>query len=215
MLIPGLVRVVPTERWRLALEFDSGEVRLFDCSVARLLRERPEVDWSALASPERFKHLRFDPGRVWWAGGLVLDADHLFAASAPLRGPELSDPLLRVSYRNQAPTPGHPRHHVYYVCVVPFGPRPLLIGESINGGRGAQGGGSIALRLAELRAWRGWPEHFELSGCGWAVPLIGRGERVTDERAVVDAIVREVCRRAGTAESDTVGYDWKQPRRVR
>ncbi|MEU4163474.1 hypothetical protein [Actinoplanes sp. NPDC026670] len=207
MLIPGLVRVVPTERWRLALEFTSGEVRLFDCSVARLHREQPALDWSALASPERFKHLRFDAGRVWWPGGHVLEADYLFTASTPLTGQELENQLLRVAFRNQAPTPEHPTHHVYYVCVVPFGARPFLIGESINGGHGEMGG-SVSLGLTGLKEWQGWQEHFELSGCGWAVPMIG-----SDERSAVDAVVREVCRRADTDESDTVGYDWKKQQR--
>jgi hypothetical protein len=203
---PALIRVVPTERWQLALEFASGEVRLFDCSVARLQRERPERDWSALASPERFKHLGFAAERVWWRDGLALESEYLFTASIPLKGRDLENPLLRVAYRNQAPTPEHPTHHVYYVCVVPFGVRPFLIGESINGGHGELGG-STSLGLAELRAWRGWEGHFALSGCGWAVPLIG-----SDERASVDAVVREVCRRADTEESDTVGYDWKKRR---
>jgi hypothetical protein len=203
-LIPGLIRVVPTERWQLALEFSSGEMRVFDCSVARLQRERPERDWTALASPEKFKHLGFDTARVWWPGGKALEADYLFAASTPLSGRDRENQLLRVAYRNQAPTREHPAHHVYYVCVVPFGARPFLIGESINGGHGELGG-STSLGLAELRGRRGWEAHFELSGCGWAVPLIG-----ADERASVDALVREVCRRADTAESDTVGYDWKK-----
>jgi hypothetical protein len=207
VLIPGLVRVVPTERWRLALEFTSGEVRLFDCSVARLHREQPALDWSALASPERFKHLQFDAGRVWWPGNHVLEADYLFTASTPLTGQELENQLLRVAFRNQAPTQEHPTHHVYYVCVVPFGARPFLIGESINGGHGEMGG-SVSLGLAGLKAWQGWQEHFELSGCGWAVPMIG-----SDERSAVDAVVREVCRRADTDESDTVGYDWKKQQR--
>ncbi|MFC4070408.1 hypothetical protein [Actinoplanes subglobosus] len=206
MLIPGLIRVVPTERWQLALEFSSGERRVLDCSVARLQRERPDRDWTALASPERFKHLDFDADRVWWPGGKVLDAGYLFTASSPLTGRDLENQLLRVAYRNQAPTPDHPTHHVYYVCVVPFGSRPFLLGESINGGHGEMGG-STSLDLAGLRAWRGWKDHFELSGCGWAVPLIG-----ADERSSVDAVIRGVCRRADTPDSDVVSYDWKKRR---
>ncbi|GAA1799059.1 hypothetical protein GCM10009682_20860 [Luedemannella flava] len=97
--------------------------------------------------------------------------------------------MLRVAFRNQAPTREHPTHHLYYVYVVPFASKPFLIGESINGGHGEMGG-SASLDLAEPRAWPGWEQHFALSGCGWAVPLIGADAAA--ERASVDAVVREV-----------------------
>lgn len=209
MGVPSLIRVVPTDRGDLALEFGSGDVRLFRCSPDRLERDRPGADWSFVGWPEPFKHLTFDAGGVRWPGGRELDADYLYAGSEPLDGPERERAELRVAYRNQAPTPQHRSHHVYYVYVRPFAAKPFLVGESINGGH-AEMGGAATFAPAELRVWPGWREHFALAGCGWAVPLV---EADGDERACVDAIVREVCRRADTDESDTVTYEAKGRRR--
>jgi hypothetical protein len=205
--MPTLTRVVPTECGQLVVEFASGDVRIFDCSAAQLEHDRPGFDWSALTSPEKLKHLTFSADGVRWPGGKVLEADYLFARSRPLSGPESERRQLRVAFRNQAPTRDHPSHHVYFVYVVPYGARPFLIGESINGGH-AEMGGSRSFTTADLLAWPGWREHFELSGCGWAVALVeadGIGER-----ARIDAVVREVCRRADTDDSDVVTYEAKR-----
>lgn len=204
--VPPLIRAVPADRAKLVLEFGSGDVRLFDCSRDRLVRDHPGTDWTVLAHPEFFRHLTVGSGAVHWAGGVTLDATYLFVASNPLTGPERDRQFMRVAYRNQAPTPQHPTHHVYYFELVPFGTRPFLIGESINGGHGEMGG-ATTLRLTELLAWPGWEEHLALAGCDWAVPLF-RADGAT-ERAVVDAVVSEVCRRADTPDSDIHGYQAK------
>ena len=202
-----LIRVVPTEGSELVLEFRSGDVRLFACSTARLDRELPGPDWAALSYPETFKHLTFDADGVRWPGGQALDAGHLLAGSSPLSGPERERSQLRVAMRNQAPTPDHPTHHVYFVYLVPYGRKPFLIGESIHGGHGERGG-AASLSWAELLARPGWQEHFELAGCGWAIPLLDADGSTDRDR--IDAVVREVCRRAGTDESDVAGYEAKR-----
>ncbi|WP_203828256.1 DUF2442 domain-containing protein [Actinoplanes palleronii] len=202
--MPRLLRVVPTETWQLVLEFDSGAVRLFDCSAG--WRDRPGFDGARLTSPETFKHLTFSGDGIRWPGGPALDADYLFTGSREVSGSELERQQLRVAYRNQAPTPEHPTHHVYFVYVAPFAARPLVIGESINGGH-AEMGGSAAVDLAGLLARPGWQRHFELAGCAWAVPLVEDAGRA--DRARIDDLVREVCRRADTAESDVAGYHGK------
>jgi hypothetical protein len=205
--MPALIRVVPTDDGQLALEFRPGGIRLFDFAAARLERDQAGAGWPGLQYPETFKHLTFSADGVRWPGGTVLAADALFTGSRPLGEPELERQSLRVAYRNQAPTREHPSHHVYAVYVRPFAAKQFLIGESINGGH-LELGGSIVLSCAELLAWPGWEQHFELSGCDWAVPLISASG--TEERARVDAVVLEVCRRAGTDESDVGTYAWKR-----
>ena len=202
-----LIRVVPTEAGSgLVLEFGSGDIRIFDCLDARLQRDRPEADWSVLSFPEKRKHLTFDADKVSWPGDKVLGADYLLARSRRLSEPELESQSLRVAYRNQAPTREDPTHHVYSVYVKAFAAKPFVIGESIGGGHGERGG-QTTLTRAELLARPDWQQQCEMSGCDWAVSLIATDG--IEERACVDAIVREVCRRADTDESDVAGYDPK------
>jgi hypothetical protein len=109
-------------------------------------------------------------------------------------GRALESQVLRLEYQNQAPTEQDQRHHVYCVYLLPFGPKPFDVGESIGGGHGERGG-SFRFDLQELLAWPEWPRHFELSGAGWAVPMIEAGRH--NEDALLDTLVREICRRAG------------------
>ncbi|MFS0703947.1 hypothetical protein AB6N23_05425 [Cellulomonas sp. 179-A 9B4 NHS] len=200
---PALVRVVPTEESSIVLELDGGVVLVLDCLDPRLERDHPGPDWSELGYPEKRKHLTFDAGAVRWPGGKVLTTGDLVARSRPASVRELESLHLRVAYRNQAPTPQDARHHVYSVYVRPFAAQPFVLGESIGGGHGERGG-QATFTLAELRAWAGWEEHCALAGCGWVVPVLST--EGADERACVDALVREVCRRADTAESDVWTY---------
>ena len=111
-------------------------------------------------------------------------------------GRSLESQSLRVAYKNRAPTPEHQSHHVYGVYLAPFSAEPFQAGESIGGGH-AEMGGSQSYTLAALLARPKWRHHFELSGCTWAVPLIEAGSH--NERALLDALVNEVCRREGAA----------------
>ena len=187
--MPSLTNVIPNETWQLALEFDGQEIRLFDASIARA-----EKDWPELAYPHKFKHLTFDAHQVSWPGGRVLDAGYLYEKSKPIEGGALQRQVLRLGYQNQAPTPQHASHHVYGVWLCPFRDRPFELGESIGGGH-ADTGGSAGFNLAGLRALPDWQHHFALSDCAWAVPLV---EAATDERALLNTLVKEVCRRADT-----------------
>lgn len=186
--MPTLVDVVPNEQWQLLLEFADGEHRIFDASVARV-----EKGWAELAYPDKLKHLSFDARGVSWPGGRTLDAAYLHAKSRPIGPDALANQVLRLGYRNQAPTSVHPSHHVYGVYLYPFRGQPFEVGESIGGGHGDMGG-SASYGLLELLAWPEWKHHFELSGCAWAAPLV---QAMPAERELLRTLVRQVCLREG------------------
>lgn len=189
--MPSLVNVIPNETYQLVLEFEGKEFRLFDASIART-----EKGWPELAYPQKLKNLTFNERQVFWPGDRSLDADYLYVKSKPIEGRTLQNQVLRLSYRNQAPTAQHPSHHVYGVWLYPLRGQAFEVGESIGGGH-AEMGGSSSLSLAELRAWRGWQHHFELSGCAWAVPLV---DEAGDEQALLKMLIKEICRREGTPD---------------
>lgn len=53
-------------------------------------------------------------------------------------------------------------------------------------------GGSNSYSVAQLVNLDDWRRHFELAGCGWAVELV---ETTADERELLDALIKDVCRR--------------------
>lgn len=183
-----LARVVPNERWQLVVEFVAEGFRIFDSAVAR-----DELGWAELAFPDKFKNLTFTEDQVSWPGARTLGADYLLSKSRPIDAAALANQHLRLSYKNQAPTATHRSHHVFEVCLYPFGARRFELGESIGGGH-AEMGGSNSYSLAELVNLGDWRRHFELAGCGWAVELV---ETTADERGLLDALIKEVCRRSG------------------
>lgn len=187
-----LLHVMPTERWHLVLVFADTSPRLLDLAP---LRERR--NWPLLAYPNHYKHVRIDAQRLHWAPGMELEAAEAFALSTPMAEAELEHQVLRLGYRNQAPTAEHPSHHVYGVYLYPFRGKPFEVGESIGGGY-LERGGSVSLNLQELRARENWQMDFELAGCGWAVDSIMAAE---DEAALLQALVVEVCRRAKDSDS--------------
>ncbi|CAJ0809969.1 hypothetical protein [Ralstonia flaminis] len=187
--MPALTNVIPNETWQLALEFEGQEIRLFDASIARA-----EKDWPEFAYPHKLKNLTFDAQQVSWPGGRVLDAAYLYEKSKPIEGWALQRQVLRLGYKNQAPTSQHSSHHVYGVWLCPFRERAFELGESIGGGH-ADTGGSSGFSLAELQGSRGWQHHFDLSDCAWAVPLV---ETASDQAMLLNVLIRAVCRRAGT-----------------
>ncbi|MGF6229594.1 hypothetical protein QFZ27_003549 [Inquilinus ginsengisoli] len=185
---PVLRRVVPDEQWRLAIEFAGESLRLF--RVERVYRQGP---FSALGRPAVLKALTYDARAVRWAGIGELDAAFLHRESHPMTEAEQNGHALLVGDRNRAPTPQHPTHNVYAVHLYPFTAQPFALGESIGGGFGEMGG-SRFFDLAALPARPEWEAHFELAGCGWAIPFV-RDEN--DTAAVVDRLVRAVCARGG------------------
>ena len=187
--MPTLTNVIPNETWQLALEFEGQEIRLFDASIART-----EKDWPELAYPHKLKNLTFDARQVCWPGGRILDAAYLYEKSKPIEGWALQRQVLRLGYKNQAPTSRRVSHHVYGVWLCPFRERAFELGESIGGGH-ADTGGSSGFSLAGLRASQDWQHHFDLSDCAWAVPMV---EVASEQATLLNALVREVCRRAGT-----------------
>jgi len=186
---PTIRRVVPDEQGRLAIAFAEGGFRLFQARQAC-----GRDGFSALAYPNVLKKLTYDAAAVRWEGIGALDAAFLHDASAPMSDDQLRRHELRVGYRNQAPTPSHPTHHVYGVYLYPFDPDgPFSLGESIGGGH-AEMGGSQSFDLAGLRAWAGWREHFALSGCDWAIAMV---QEADDTEVLLDRLVHAICARGG------------------
>ena len=186
---PALRRVIPNERWELLLEFDGGEWRLF-----RLADVYEEMGWATLVNPLRAKDLHAGAGGVHWTTGERADAAFLHARSTPLAPAQARWQSMTVGMRNRAPTAQHASHHVYGVVLLPFAEQVLSLGESINGGH-AEMGGSRDYTVAELLASEGWREHFRLADADWAIPFVEGHPQ--DRWAVVDALVPELCRRAG------------------
>jgi hypothetical protein len=185
---PAILRVVPDEQWRLAIEFAGEGLRLF--RAERVYRQPP---FSALARPNVLKALTYDDTAVRWAGVGELDAAFLHRESRPMTEAEQNGHALLVGYRNRAPTPQHPTHHAYSVHLYPFTAQPFALGETIGGGFGEMGG-SRFFDLAALQARPEWEVQFELAGCGWAIPIV-RDEN--DTAAVIDRLVRAACARGG------------------
>jgi hypothetical protein len=185
----GLERVVPNETWQLVIEFGGAEHRLFDAKIAR-----EEMNWPALAYPNKLKNLSYTASSVTWPEIGELSAAYLYRNSTPLTKEGLEHQVLRLSYKNQAPTETHPSHHVYSVYLFPFSANLFDVGESIGGGHGEMGG-SRRMRTDELLALPDWRRHFFFSGCNWAIPIV---EVHCDEpMKLSDLLVREICRREG------------------
>jgi hypothetical protein len=183
-----LTSVIPNEQWQLLLEFSGEEHRLFDSSVARL-----EMGWAELAYPNKLKNLTFSDHSVSWPGGRTLDSGYLYSKSEPVSAELLASQVLRLGYKNQAPTSAHSSHHVYGVYLYPYRRQPFEVGESIGGGHG-ETGASRSFSLAELLAWSDWKLNFELSGCAWAISLV---EQAFAERELLRSLVKQICFREG------------------
>jgi hypothetical protein len=186
-----LRRVVPNENWQLILDFGPDGMRLFDAEIAR-----KEMGWSQFAYPNRFKNLTYTDESVRWGEGETLSATWLHAKSRPVPANGLEHEVLRLGYKNQAPTPQHRSHHVYGVYLAPFSARPFRIGQSIGGGHAETGDGRD-LSLRGLLEWEEWKRHFDLSGCQWAIQFIEAGANA--EQLLIDTLVNEICRRSGTS----------------
>ena len=80
---PLVTKVTPLASWRLRLEFDNGEVRVFDVQpyldigVFRRLRDG------------RFAAVRVVSGSVEWPGEIDLSYDTLYVRSTPAAGVDL------------------------------------------------------------------------------------------------------------------------------
>lgn len=129
-----LTNVMPNEQWQLVLEFAGEEHRLFDSSVARL-----EKGWPELAYPNKLKNVTFSDRGISWPGGRTLDSHYLYSKSKPVSAEVLAKQVLRLGYKNQAPTSEHPTHHVYGVYLYPYRKQQFEVGESIGGGHGEMG----------------------------------------------------------------------------
>jgi hypothetical protein len=184
-----LKRAVPNEQWHLILQFEGPEYRLFPVSI---LHE--ERGWNKLAYPQHMKRFTLMPDAICWDGIGTVDANFLHDRSAPIEAADLERQVLRLGYKNQAPTPEDKRHHVYGVFLARFGRQPFRLDESIGGGMADRGGGSD-YSLPELLRHSGWKQHFTLSGCAWAIPIIE--SHAGESEHMLDLLVHEACLRNG------------------
>lgn len=76
---PGVRQVTAAANYRLILEFDTGEKRVFD--LTPLLKVGR---FQTLASPEQFNRVTVIFDTVAWENGLDLDPEYLYHQSVPL-----------------------------------------------------------------------------------------------------------------------------------
>jgi hypothetical protein len=188
-----LKRAVPNEAWQLVLEFEGPEYRLFDTAIVR-----EEKGWQKLAYPQHVKRFTMTSDALCWTEGGCVSAEYLYQRSTPLQQPDLERQVLRLSYQNQAPTSEDKSHHVYGVYFSRFGKQAFQLEESIGGGM-AERGGSRSFSVQELLAWPAWRDHFQLSGCAWAIPIVESVQGAAD--AALDLLVSEACLRNGLPQS--------------
>lgn len=187
-----LVRTFPNERSHLILEFPGPEYRIFD--VMTLYKER---GWKDLAYPQHLKNFVASEAEIYWPSSGTVDSDFLYERSVPIDAGRLEHEVIRLSYKNQAPTPEDMNHHVYGVYLAPLSTKPFRVGESIGGGMADRGGG-YDFSLEELLVWPDWKKHFALSGCSWAITFV---ESLAAQSAtLIEDLVKEACQRNGLPE---------------
>lgn len=85
---PGVKHVQALDDYRLLLEFDNGEQRIFDVKPLFAFGRFRE-----LKSPALFKTVRISFDTIAWANELDLDPEYLYKHSEPL--PERIAPIKR------------------------------------------------------------------------------------------------------------------------
>ncbi|MBL8888985.1 MAG: hypothetical protein JNL67_03335 [Planctomycetaceae bacterium] len=187
-----LTQAFPNESFQLVLQFDEVDYRLFAMSI--LSRDK---GWTSLAYPSNLKRFTWDTTEIVWSTGERIDSDFLFEHSTPLDHECLDHQVLRLSYKNQAPTTEHKKHHVFGVYLAPLSTQWLRLSESIGGGV-AETGHDQALTLSELFQCHHWQEHFQRAGCSWACKLVEN--LATQPEQLLQTLVREARERNGMPE---------------
>ena len=185
-----LKRAVPNEQWHLVLQFGENEFRLFPVSI--LYKER---EWEKLAYPQYMKRFTLKSEGICWDGIGAVDVGFLYSRSTPINPENLDQQTLRLGYKNQAPTSEDKLHHVYGVYLARFGEKPFRLDQSIGGGIAERGGGHD-FSLDELLLHPEWKQLFVLSGCSWAIPIIG--SHLDEPELMLDLLVQQACLRNGT-----------------
>lgn len=188
-----IVRVFPNEQSQIILELSGPEYRIFDLMI--LYRE---MGWKDLAYPQHQKNFISSASEIIWPTSGTVNSKFLYERSKPLENDRLENQIIRLSYKNQAPTSEDKNHHVYGVYLAPYSSKPFRVGESIGGGMADRGGGHD-YSLVELQEWAEWKRHFELSGCLWAATLIN--SLAANPVALIDALIAEACKRNGSPEN--------------
>lgn len=83
---PYVVQVYPRDDYRLEIEFENGEQRVFD--VKPYLQRGIFI---RLQNPAVFRAARVVAGSVEWPGGLDLSYDTLYLESQPIVAPVAGD----------------------------------------------------------------------------------------------------------------------------
>lgn len=188
-----IVRVFPNEKSQLILEFSDFEYRIFDLMI---LYE--EMKWKELAYPQHQKKFVASASEILWPNNGKVNSNFLYEKSKPIERAKLENQVIRLSYKNQAPTSEDKFHHVYGVYLAPYSSKPFRVGESIGGGMADRGGG-FDYSLNELINWPEWKWHFELSGCKWATKLVD--SLAGNPAKLIEALIAEACSRNGSPEN--------------
>lgn len=190
---PLLSRAIPNEQFQMILEFANLEYRILDMAV--LYKEK---GWNKLAYPQHMKNFSASESAIFWPEGGKAEISFLYVKSKPITREMLEQQVIRLSYKNRAPTSEDQFHHIYCVFLAPFSAKAFRVEESIGGGHAERGGG-YNMSIPELLAWPEWRHHFKLSGCSWAVPLIESYSSQTEQ--LLNLLIGEACKRNGVAEN--------------
>jgi hypothetical protein len=197
-----LQRVFPNESWNLIIEFSNGE-------FGRIGRAAMGPEFDFLSHPQKFRSFVFNQdfvewlpiakqdtgyyaGRNIWKRTARISSQTLYERCEKINHSQTQNELLCLSAKNQAPTQQHASHHEYSVYIRPFNLwQAFSLGETIGN---AQFGGGIDYSLPQLLSKPNWKEHFTLSGCEWAIPIIE--ENKNSAREIMIKLAQEVSRRA-------------------
>lgn len=188
-----LCRAIPNEQFQLVVEFSNAEFRLLDLML--LVRN---LGWTQLAYPQHGKNFCLQRESISWPAGGEIDINFIYENSRPLAQTELERQILRLSYKNQAPSSEDASHHVYSVYLAPFHSQMFHLAVSIGGGHAERGGG-WRFSLAGLLAWPDWRQHMKLAGCVWAIDKIDAMASQTD--LLLASLISEACLRNGQPET--------------
>jgi hypothetical protein len=191
LLIPTMQikSVTPIDFYELVVEFTNGEYKLFSPKDLNLYKE-----FAFLAYPNKLIAFRYTSNEIMWYNGVALGCDYLYKNTTNIDHKQLSGKMLRIGFKNQAPTDQHPNHHEYYFAIYPFHPtEPFSLGESIGGGHGEMGG-SASFSLTGLINYADYEKHLELANCAWVIEIIKEYADNTD--SILARIIAEVSRSA-------------------
>ena len=180
-------RIIPTENWELIGEWFNEKYRILEA------KDIYDKGFKFLAFPNQLKAFKSDNDKIIWKNGAHLSLEDFYGASKEIELGKIKNKILRVKYKNQAPTRQHKTHHVYGVFLHPFDyEKPISLSESIGGGI-ADMGYSKQTSFEELKQENDWKDFLKLSDCEWIIPIIESTNQIDN---LVDKIVKGICDRS-------------------